>query len=126
MTFTGGSLSIILVLFDLGIVFCLFLEEFVHLPTQHLGLCILLGHEVGSFGKLDLQRGVLLLVELVLLEKGTQLLDLLILLDQGGLHPRHQLTLLSKFRDVVLVRLQVAQQLQVLAILPHPFIFKIA
>jgi hypothetical protein len=63
---------------------------------------------------------------LVFLQEGLQLFDLLVLLHQGALHASHHLPLLPQFGNVELVRLELVEYLHVRAILPHPFIFKIA
>lgn len=125
VSFSHQGLSFVLILLDLDIVFSLFLKQLVHLLAEHFAFALLLGHEVGAFGEFHLEGGVLLLVLLVLLQQCPQLLDLLVLLLQGGLYFGYHLPLLSQFSDVHLVGLQLVQHLKVLTVLPHPFIFKI-
>ena len=78
---TGTILPLVFVRFYLGVVFCVVPQEVLHLFSQHLALVILLGHEMRPLSEFHLERGVLLLVLLVLLKQGLELLDLLILLE---------------------------------------------
>lgn len=97
MSFPDHALPFQLILPYFLAIFSLFLHEFFDLFLEQSALILLLCVEVRPLGEFHLQRGVFLLVLLVLLKQRFKFFDLLVLLIKCGLDLGDPLSLFLYF-----------------------------
>lgn len=94
-------------------------DQILKLGAQKSGLIVFPSDYLPFLGKFDLQRGVFLLVSLILFEKSLQRFYLLIFFGDSCLNFSDELPLLADGGDVLLVRLQLDEEGKFLALFPH-------
>ena len=83
-----------------------FAYQLLKLASEQLALSIFAGDDLRFLCYFDFERGILLLVGVVLLEQSFEGGDLFVFFGDGGLHFGDQLPLLLYFVDVVLLVLE--------------------